>query len=103
MDRKFIYGASAFFIVLFAVLWYSFYFPKPIFGVLINGSTLGFRQDLREAYKSPIYPDEDSVSKFFQNSSVKNITIAFKSASQNENPLFLVEESEIVFKSTFLY
>lgn len=102
MDMRFVLVLSVLALVVLGYLIYSFVLPKPILAVSVNGNTVIFRDDLREADKIPIYPDANSISKFFASSSVTNITFAFK-PMQGDNGLDLLEESEIIFKTTLLY
>ena len=102
MNRRFLLVLSAVVLLFLGFFIYSTILPKPILSVSLNGNTVLFRDDLKEASKIPIYPDEQSVAKFFSNPNVTNITFAFK-PFQGENGLDLLEESEIIFKTTLLY
>jgi len=75
-----------------------FFYPKPITSWNYYGHVIGFRADMREAEKIPVYPSEEAVYKELMNSTVENITIAFKPADEKENPYYILEEVEIVQK-----
>ncbi|MEM5834247.1 MAG: hypothetical protein QXQ69_00135 [Candidatus Aenigmatarchaeota archaeon] len=76
---------------------------KPITSLVYNGYLLEFRADLREAQKIKAYPSEEAIYKELFNSDLKNITIAFKSAGEKENPYYIVEEMEIIQKLYLAY
>jgi hypothetical protein len=83
------------FLAIFSVFFYILYVPKPITAVNFYGVILNFRADLREASKIPVYPSEDVVNTQIMNPLVKNITIAFKPSSPQENSYYAVEAYEI--------
>lgn len=83
--------------ILLVVVYY-FYYPKPITSWNYHGHIIGFRADLKEAEKIPVYPSEEAVYKELMNSFVENVTIAFKPADEKENPYYILEEVEIVQK-----
>jgi len=84
-------------LIAFAALYYQFFVPKPIMSVLYGGYVFNFRADLREAVKVPVYPSEEALRNEMMNSQVKNITIAFKSANDTENPYYILEIYELLY------
>ncbi|MCS7106303.1 MAG: hypothetical protein NZ942_03235 [Candidatus Aenigmarchaeota archaeon] len=76
---------------------------KPITSWYYDGYLLEFRSDLREAQKVKVYPSEEAVYQQLFNPKVKNITIAFKSAGERENPYYIIEEMEIIQKLYVAY
>jgi len=82
---------------------YIFYVPKPIYSLLVDDQQLDFRADLRAADKITVYPSEEELYSKLMNSLVENITIAFKPASEEENPYYILQILEIVPKLSFAY
>jgi len=64
---------------------------------------IGFRADLREAEKVPVYPSETALFNEINSQLIQNMTILFKPASESENPYYSLEEFEIIQKLTFLF
>jgi hypothetical protein len=81
--------------------WYAFtyLYKAPITTYDYKGQTIAFRADLREAAKVPVDPSADLIYRGVINPLVKNITIAFKDAGDDNNPLYIVEEMEIIPKT----
>jgi len=90
-------------LIVLSILFIYLYTPKSIRSVNYNGQILNFRVDLREADKIPVRPDEQSLYTEFMNPSIENITIAFKSASAEENSYYMLEVIEIVLKLSVGY
>lgn len=82
-------------LVIFSVFFYVFYIPKPITSLDFYGIPIYFRSDLRQAAKVPVYPNEDSVRKELMNSSVQNITFAYKLSNTTEDSYYRIEAFEI--------
>ena len=82
---------------------YIFYIPKPIYSVLMDGQELDFRADLRTADKISIYPSKEDLYSELMNSLVENVTIAFKPASETENPYYSLQIIELVSKLLIAY
>lgn len=76
---------------------------KPITSIVYNGQLINFRADLREADKVPVYPGETQIYLDTIHPLVDDVTIAFKDAGEKDNPLYIVEEMEIVIKMTAAY
>jgi hypothetical protein len=95
------------FIILSGIFFLSFYLyvsTRPITGVVIDGTQVNFRQDLREAEKIPIFPpSEDDIFNELFNTGVINITFVFKDAGESQNPYYILEMTEIINKLTFAY
>lgn len=70
----------------------------PIYWVSLDGKTLKFRVDLREASKVPVYPSEDEVKNFLMSPLVENITIYYIAGSGEENSRAAVEVFELTYK-----
>jgi hypothetical protein len=85
-----------FFIAIFA--YFKINEKKPLTTIEYDGFLLEFRTDLREAQKVKVYPSEDEVYKALMNSSVKNVTIAFKLFNESDSPYYKVESMELVLK-----
>lgn len=92
--------------IIFAVFVYyiivNFYKP-PINTWGVNGQTVGFRADLREANKVLVYPNEGILYYELINPLVQNVTIAYKPGNEKENALYLVNVIETINKLTFKY
>jgi len=84
-------------VVAFIALYYHFFIPKPITSVHYGNYILNFRADLREASKVPVYPSEDALYREMMHGLVQNITIAFKPASESENPYYILEIYELLY------
>jgi hypothetical protein len=89
------------FLFFLIVLIYHFW-PKPIYVVNYKGVNLGFRADLREAQKIPVYPDENILKRAIIHPLVQNVTIAFVPV-EGENGIYVVESWEIVNKLHLAY
>jgi|GEM_PF-1777411 len=76
---------------------------RPLTTWNYKGSVVGFRADLREADKVPAYPGETPIYLDTIHPLVKNVTIAFKDAGEDENAYYIVEELEIVTKMILVY
>lgn len=110
MDRKvFFKGLVIVFLLLVVaglVMLYQMMVPKPpepITSLIYMDQIINFRADLREADKIPVYPGETEVYLDTIHPLVDDITIAFKDAGESDNPLYIVEEIEIVTKMSVAY
>jgi len=86
-------------IVAVSALTYNLFMqqtPKPIYTWNYHGRIIGFRADLREAAKVPVYPNEQAVYLDTIHYLVKNVTIAFKDAGESENPYYILQEIELI-------
>ena len=90
-------------LVLSVVIVATLFKPKPIESWNYHGQIVAFRDDLREADKVPIYPGADEVFLDTIHPLVKNVTIAFKDAGEEENSYYVVEVIEITLKMTLAY
>jgi hypothetical protein len=68
-----------------------------------RGQLVAFRVNLREAATVPVYPSDDLIYRDLMNPFVKNVTIAFKDAGTADNPYYILEEMEIIPKTTLAY
>lgn len=76
---------------------FLFYKPyQPLLYANISGQILKFRDDLREADKILVIPNESTIRKELFNENVNNITIVFKPNTTKENAYYEVEVIEIV-------
>lgn len=89
-------------LIISLIIFYNFYSPKPIKSWRIGNFVFVFRADLREANKIPVYPSKDAVYLKLINPIVKNVTIAFKDAGE-ENYYYSLETYEIVYKLSLFY
>ena len=89
--------------LLIYLIIYFYQASKPITTWQIDGFKFTFRNDLRKADKIPVYPSEDAVYLKLINPIVKNVTIAFKYGTKEENNLYKVEAVEITYKLTLFY
>ena len=88
------------------VLGGIYFYPAPgkkMDSINFGGVILSFRQDIREAGSVPISPSEDVIMRSLASLNVKNISFAFKDAGDSDNPIYIVEESEIIQKLFVLY
>jgi len=79
----------------------NMYWPKPITSWNYNGNLLNFRDDLREAQKVKVYPDEASISNVFASMAVRNITIAY--VESPDMGYVTVEAGELSYKLLTAY
>lgn len=101
-ERQILFLIILFFsVILILVYWYSI--SRPIYAIKYFGAVLAFRENLREAIKIPVYPDENTLHMLLTNSSLQNITLVFKDAGVDKNSYYIVEEIEIINKLYFLY
>jgi len=77
--------------------------PEPITSIYYEGQIIQFRDDLRKADKIAVYPDETQIYLDTIHPLVKNVTIAFKDAGEDENRYYILEEFEIVLKMRIAY
>jgi len=84
------------------LLSYYFYEQKPIYSWKIDNFTFVFRGNLREAEKIPVYPSEENLNSILTSKKLKNITIAFKDAGE-ENYYYSLEAYEIAYKLSLFY
>lgn len=94
-------------VIIAGVVVFYFYlnfpsFPREITEINYYGVPVGFRADLREASKIPVYPSEDVLYYQLMNPTVQNITVAFKPATEN-NAYYSLEILEIVPKLKLAY
>jgi hypothetical protein len=110
MERK-VFSSVLLIVVLSLVIMglailYMRMVPKPedpITSIIYDGQLINFRADLREADKVPVYPGETQVYLDTIHPLVDDVTIAFKDAGEEDNPLYMVEVIEIVTKMTPAY
>jgi hypothetical protein len=75
---------------------------KPITTILYNKNLYVFREDVTEAYKIPVYPDEEFVYNLLWSRQIENITILFKPITSS-NGLYSVEAFELTNKLSLIY
>jgi len=91
-------------VVLLAFFAYILYnYLQPIIEINYGNVILGFREDLREAEKVPITPDEIAFNREFINSLVENVTIVFKPTNDETESFYSIEAFEIVNKLYYGY
>jgi hypothetical protein len=84
-------------------LYYINIYFQPVTKVSFGEVVLEFREDLKEAKKIPITPDESSFNKEFINPSVEKVTVIFKPAEDGTESFYSVEVFEIVNKLYYGY
>lgn len=97
--------SSVFFLVLLllsvtGVIIYLI-FTQPLKTYDFYGTKLGFRSDLKQASKIPLYPNDTVIHDILWNQELENLTIVFVNSS--ENSLVLVEAFEITYKLSLAY
>jgi hypothetical protein len=92
-------------IVIFIALSIPFILEKikPVTTIVYNKNPYVFREDVREAYKISVYPDEQFVYDLLWNYRIKNITILFKPMDSPTNGLYAVEAFELTNKLSQIY
>jgi hypothetical protein len=88
--------------LLYSLNYYNAHL-KPITTLDYKGIPIGFRQDLREAIKVPLYPNDEYLRIGLIHPLVQNITIAFKDVNKTEDPYYSLEGVEIVSKLKVAY
>jgi len=62
-----------------------------------------FRDDVREANRIPVYPNEDWVYDLFWDHDIKNITIMFKPMDSKTNARYGLQAFELTYKLSQMY
>jgi hypothetical protein len=75
---------------------------KPITTITYNKNPYVFREDVRDAYKVSVYPDERFVYNLLWAHGIENITILFKPITSS-NGLYAVEAFELTNKLSQIY
>lgn len=86
-----------------SILFYYLYFPKPILSWTFAGNKVYFRDNLRDAAKVPVYPNDFLVYNEIVHTLVKNVTFVFKPTDEKGNPYYILEEIEIIQKLKLVY
>lgn len=73
------------FVAVIAAVFYITYENRPITSVSYANITLNFRVDLREAQKLTINPNDDAAYLEVMNAMVKNVTIVFVPATEDQS------------------
>jgi len=90
------------FILIFLI--YSLYnYFKPVNIIYHQGQKYEFRDDVKEAYKITVYPNETWLHDLFWDVRIENITILFKPMDSKTNGYYRVEVFELVHKLTNMY
>jgi len=91
-------------LVAVAAAWYVYvlYF-QPITMIDYKGYTIGFRADLRQAAKVPVYPGEGEIYRDTMHQLVENVTIVFMDAGPSENAYIRAETLELYDKIRTAY
>ncbi|MEM5801840.1 MAG: hypothetical protein QXQ18_00425 [Candidatus Aenigmatarchaeota archaeon] len=90
-------------LLLFLVGIYLYLNFYPVRTVVIDGTPITFRQNIKEAKNVLVFPNEDEIFNKLFNTAVINITFVFKDAGERENPYYILQEVEIINKLTFAY
>ena len=89
-------------ILLTSLLVYLYQKFKPTEYVNYKGQTFYFRDDIKEASKVEIYPDEKTVHDLFWNTNFTNITIIFKPLEKGSS-YYMLESFELTYKLSTIY
>ncbi len=76
---------------------------KPVFSIESEGNIYSFRQNVKVANKTPVYPDEKTLHESFWNNNLVNITMIFVPADAKTNAYYTLYGIEFGFKLTQLY
>ena len=87
---------------LIGLLIYLFYLFRPVTMVTYQGRDFFFRDDINNAKKISVYPDEKTVYDMFWNNNITNITILFKPLPTG-NQYYSVENFELTYKLLIMY
>ena len=87
---------------ILGLIYFSYSQLKPVYSWKVGNFIFTFRANLKEAQKVPVYPSSEEIRSVFFNPNVKNVSIVFKDAG-NENSYYEVEGFEIAFKLTLFY
>jgi len=91
-------------IVLLFLLLYLYKQFKPVLSVEYNNHFYVFRDDVKEAKRVPVYPNEDWVYDLLWNHKLKTITIMFKPMEdQKTNARYSLEAFELTYKLSQVY
>ena len=92
-------------IVIFIALSIPFILEKikPVTTIVYNQNPYVFREDVRDAYKVSVYPDEEFVYNLLWSRGIENITILFKPSDSSANGLYAVEAFELTNKLSQIY
>jgi len=70
--------------------------------ITYKGREFFFRDDINDAKRVPVYPDEKTVHDMFWDNSITNITILFKPLPTG-NQYYSVENFELTYKLLIMY
>jgi len=91
-------------IILLIILTYRLYdYFKPVKIIYHKGQVYEFRDDIKEASKIPVYPNEEWVYDMFWDIRTGNVTILFKPMDSRTNGYYRLEVFELVNKLTTMY
>jgi len=93
-----------FFVLIFLIglLIYLYYLFRPVTMVTYQGRPFYFRDDVKEAKRIPVYPDEKTVYEMFWDPNFTNVTILFKPLPKG-NQYYSVESFELTYKLSIIY
>jgi len=89
------------FLIFLAYNLYNYF--KPVKVIYHKGIKYEFRDDVKEAYKISVYPDEEILHKLFWNVDISNISILFKPLDPRTIGYYQVEAFELTYKLTLMY
>lgn len=92
-------------IIIFLIfLVYNIYdYFKPVKIIYHKGYRYEFREDVKEADKIPVYPDEEILHKLFWDIDIRNISILFKPMDPRTIGYYQIEAFELTYKLTIMY
>jgi len=89
-------------IFLISTLIYLYTVFKPVTMINYLGREFYFRDDIRDAKKVIVYPDEKTVHDMFWDKNIKNITIIFKPLDKG-NQYYSLQAFELTYKLSIMY
>jgi len=90
-------------IFLIFIVYNLYNFFKPLKLIYHKGIKYEFRDDVKEADKIPVYPNEEWLHDLFWDSKIENISILFKPIDPRTNGYYSVEVFELTYKLTMMY
>jgi len=92
-----------FIIFLLFLVYYLYDYFKPVKVIYHAGQKYEFREDVNEAYKVPVYPNEKWIHDLFWDIEIGNISILFKPMDSKTNAYYGLEAFELTYKLTTMY
>ena len=90
-------------IFLIFLVYYISNYSKPVKFIYHKGQKYEFRDDVDEAQKIPVYPNEEWIHNLFWDIKIGNISILFKPMDSRTNAYYQMEVFELTYKLTLMY